>query len=838
MKFAFPACVLLALAGAASSSAIELFPSTPQNVILAPRDEITLVTGLTFLSVPGARSAKIEISGGGGADVDLFVRFGQRPRVRGEMIEADFSSQTDGTSDESVEILASSAPPLQTGIYYIGLLVKTLDVEIPLEIEVTTDLSGGRRTFIISTFDVDAEGWTRNFPPSGVPGATLGDSDAVLTRFPTGILRMTDLRTTGDRDSFVAPPKFLGNLANFSAAEFRFDIRKVNGPEALFPVELRVMGGGAAWVFRGPVLETGDWTAVTAPLDSSQWRRVLGIGSLNDALRNLDRIEVSMDHAVGPEETDLDNFVFEGGPAVSPPGAGAPDFSDFEAGLDGWSRNFPASSIPGASIGSEGASIRIGAPGSNSESFLMMIDGGEGGVDFVVAPPKFITGLAGLDRPWYEFDYRRIEGDFPAVGLILRLLGNGSVYTWRGGRPRNEWRTIRVPVDARYWLHESGPQDFAAMLRDVRRLEISMDHANGPEVSGLDNFYLRTAFTPPVGRALEIDRDAVTAAVGGEMRTAEEPLEITAIGADLSWQARIEPVQATWLNLSKYDGVTPDSTRLLFDAAGLRSGVYRAEIVVSSQEAGVAPQRLQVEFQVGDDPRVPVAETALNAAATLSPLSPGGLATIYGRFLAVQRRVLGFEPFGGLPVNADGFEIRVLDVDGNVIARAPLLYLSPTQVNFQIPYEVAGLAAIDLFPVRDGVIGERLRVSLSPAGPAVFSIEGGVATVVNPDGSLNSQASPAPGGSSVTVYFTGLGLVDPAVPSGRPAGMDPLSVPQTPYSATIDGSPAPVSGTALSPGYVGLAQMTVAVSSELSGRRVLQIAVGGVNSNSVFLWVQ
>ena len=133
---------------------------------------------------------------------------------------------------------------------------------------------------------------------------------------------------------------------------------------------------------------------------------------------------------------------------------------------------------------------------------------------------------------------------------------------------------------------------------------------------------------------------------------------------------------------------------------------------------------------------------------------------MYGRFLAVEKRALGLETFGGLPVNADGFEIRVLDVEGAVISRAALLYLSPTQVNFQMPYEVAGLAAVDLFPVREGFIGERLRVSLAPAGPAIFSIEGGFAAVVNADGSLNSESSPALGGSSVTVYFTGLGVFE------------------------------------------------------------------------------
>ncbi len=837
MKSTVPVWLLI-LSCAVPCAGVELFTNTPRDVVIAPQNEVTLVTGLTFLAPPGVRSVRLEMHSESGADVDLFVRFGRNPTSKTSAIDADFSSENAGSSDESVEINTNTAPPIQTGVYYIGLLVKTTGVEIPLEIKVTADVSGAERTFITSTFDVDDEGWTRNFPPSGISGATTGDANAIITLFPSGVLRLSDLLAAGSRDAFVAPPKFLGNLASFSDAEFRFDIRKVDGPAALYPVELRVIGGGSAWVFRGPLLVNGEWTAVTAALDSPAWRRVAGNASFQTTLSGVERIEVSMDHTVGPEQTDFDNFVFEGGPGGTPTGSGGPNFSDFETGLDGWSRNFPASPIPGASIGSEGAAIRVGDGGSASESFLMAIDGGEGGVDFLVAPPKFIAGLATLDRPWYEFDYRHIEGAFPDVGLIVRLLGNGSAYMWRGGRPREEWRTVRVPVDERYWVHESGPADFGAMLRGVQRLEISMDNTDGPEVNGLDNFHLRTGFTPPGGRSIELTPGQVSISVEGEDRTAEESFEISGVGADLDWQARVDPPQATWLTLSKYEGRTPDASLLMFDAEGLQPGVYRAEVVVSSPEFALTPQHLQVDFTVGADPRIPVALTAISAGDPAAPLSPGGLATIYGRYLAAESRAVSLESYGGLPVNADGFEIRVLDLDGNVLSRAPLLYLSPTQVNFQMPYEAAGLVAVDLFAVRAGVIGARLRVGLSPAGPAIFAIEGGLAAVVNSDGTLNSQSNPAPAGSRVTVYFTGLGPAEPAVPTGRTAGSRPASIAGLPYSATIDGSPAPTFGAALSPGYVGLAQMTVEIPGGFSGRGNLQIAVGGLTSNAVFVWVR
>src|SRR5690606_12011191 len=155
--------------------------------------------------------------------------------------------------------------------------------------------------------------------------------------------------------------------------------------------------------------------------------------------------EVSMDHSAGFERNDLDNFTFTGDAPGPPPGGGSPSSSDFENGLDGWTRNFPASPVPYASIGSENAAIVQGDGGAQGgKGFRLMIDGGGRNSDYVVAPQKFIRGLADLDRPWYELEYRRFEGAFPSFPITLRLLGNGAVYEWKGPRPRDAWLNLRI----------------------------------------------------------------------------------------------------------------------------------------------------------------------------------------------------------------------------------------------------------------------------------------------------------------------------------------------------------------------------------------------------------
>jgi uncharacterized protein (TIGR03437 family) len=57
-------------------------------------------------------------------------------------------------------------------------------------------------------------------------------------------------------------------------------------------------------------------------------------------------------------------------------------------------------------------------------------------------------------------------------------------------------------------------------------------------------------------------------------------------------------------------------------------------------------------------------------------------------------------------------------------------------------------------------------------------------TIVNQDGSMNSAKHPAPQGSGVTVYVTGLGLTLPLSQDGSVSAM-PLPVPVTPVTTWV-----------------------------------------------------
>ncbi|MBI1354935.1 MAG: hypothetical protein GC160_11360 [Acidobacteria bacterium] len=829
--------------GAGALPAQELYSGVSRDFRFDPTAQPRLVGNVTFQTPAGSQWAIVEaITESPDQDVDLYVRFGQPvERLNDGSIVADFRSETLGGPDEHVFISPTGAPPLQNGLYFVALVIRSLNQEIRLTLKATIPRGGAATTRIISTFDdLNDEGWTRNFPGSGLPGTVTGDPAGNIAVLPEGFLRITDFDGP-NRDYAVAPPKFLGNLAGFSDPYFEYDFRQFEGPEPLFPLEIRLLGASAAFQWRGDLPPRQEWVHVHVPLSVGSWKRLEGSASFTQVLANVQRIEVSMDHAPGAEASDLDNFRFSGGPLPPPTGPGGPDYSDFETGVDGWSRNFPASAIPWASFGSENAAVLHGLGGNDSEGFLLLVDGGGRNTDFAVAPEKFIRGLADLDRPWYEFEFRRFEGAFPQFQVKLRMLGNGAVYEWDGIRPREMWDRYRVPIDAQNWVHVQGPKDFDAMLRSVQRLELSMDFSNGFEVAGLDNFRLRTQYTPPVGPALHLDRNAIEVSVASPNDLLPlEDLAITATGAEVDWRAAVEPADADWLSLTGAAGRTPDQTQILIDPERLGPGVHTAEVVVTATLFGVPAVRLPVTLVIGADPRVPVLNPggAIHAANPAVSLSPGALGSLFGVFLSSEWLTPGLSD-GRLPTSAGGVELRLLRTDGSLIAPAPLVFLSPGQINFQTPYEVAGETAVQLELVREGVASNRISVSLADAAPGVFPINADAAAVTDLDGRLISPENPASAGAVLTVYYSGGGVPQPPLASGQAAPAEPLAVPMGPLRADVEGRSAEVLGAALSPGFVGLEQLSLRLPQGLSpGRAVLRITVAGRVSNGVPIWVR
>ncbi len=215
---------------------------------------------------------------------------------------------------------------------------------------------------------------------------------------------------------------------------------------------------------------------------------------------------------------------------------------------------------------------------------------------------------------------------------------------------------------------------------------------------------------------------------------------------------------------------------------------------------------------------LPVVKAVTHAASFIRRLSPGSLATIFGSGLAPSVAQAGSMP---LPLTLDGVAVSM---DG---LGCPLLYADSGQVNFQVPSELENGSHI-LSLTTSAAASNNTAIVLEPAAPGIFVYDRTRAVATDSLGILNSPSSPAPAGSALIVYLTGIGSVTNAPPSGYGAPGEPLAYATLPVQATIGGIDAHVEFLGLTPGFVGLAQANVRVPQLPAGDYPLVLTVNGV----------
>jgi uncharacterized protein (TIGR03437 family) len=215
------------------------------------------------------------------------------------------------------------------------------------------------------------------------------------------------------------------------------------------------------------------------------------------------------------------------------------------------------------------------------------------------------------------------------------------------------------------------------------------------------------------------------------------------------------------------------------------------------------------------------APTAIVNAASLTPgpVAPGSLISIFGSNLADST-----EP-GSAALLPHSLRGTTLSINGTAV---PLLFVSPSQLNAQIPFNAPVGNAVATIEVA-GMPAVPIEFSIVPAAPGIFTDSGNQAWVRNADGSLNTPDNPASGTSSVSVYLTGLGAVAPQVADGQPTS---TAIPAIyPVTARIGQSNTTVVFAGLSPGSPGLYQVDLRLPKIANGSFPLVVTVNGVVSN-------
>ena len=218
-----------------------------------------------------------------------------------------------------------------------------------------------------------------------------------------------------------------------------------------------------------------------------------------------------------------------------------------------------------------------------------------------------------------------------------------------------------------------------------------------------------------------------------------------------------------------------------------------------------------------------------NLDKTAAAIAPGGLISIFGANLAKLPAGLGGWTGRQLPLALNGAKVTVGGIP------APLVYVSPNQINAQAPLELT--AGVQTVTVDNGSgVSAAFSVNVAPMAPAIFFYPV-PAILKNANYSLISAANPARAGDVLLVYATGLGKTTPASRTGALSAPDAFA--QTaPVTAAIGGKPATVVYSIASPGFAGLYQVAVTVPAGVTGNVALVILAGAAASNSVTIPVQ
>jgi uncharacterized protein (TIGR03437 family) len=204
----------------------------------------------------------------------------------------------------------------------------------------------------------------------------------------------------------------------------------------------------------------------------------------------------------------------------------------------------------------------------------------------------------------------------------------------------------------------------------------------------------------------------------------------------------------------------------------------------------------------------PHIDAVVNAADFTAGVAPGSLIAVFGQNLSPVNLATAEMP---LPTALGD---SCLTVNG---ALTPMLFVSPTQVNAQLPYYLGGRVTMALHT--PGGVSDNFAFTMADTAPGVFKavLEGTgieVPTVVRmANNLLATPSNPVHRGDTIVIYATGLGRTVPGVDAGAPAPFNPLAVAQIPAELDLGGVALPVLYAGLTPGYAGLYQINARVPS-------------------------
>jgi uncharacterized protein (TIGR03437 family) len=172
------------------------------------------------------------------------------------------------------------------------------------------------------------------------------------------------------------------------------------------------------------------------------------------------------------------------------------------------------------------------------------------------------------------------------------------------------------------------------------------------------------------------------------------------------------------------------------------------------------------------------------ASESVTSVSPGQIMVIYGAGLGPSTLVEN-QPVNGV----FGTQVAGTTVSFNGLP-APLIYTSATQVAAIVPYNVSFSPNAQVTVSYQNQTSTAITLPVAASAPAFFTANqsgAGQAAVLDPDGTPNDAAHPAPIGSYIAMFATGEGQTSPASVDGQLALNKPYPAPLLPVKVFVGG---------------------------------------------------
>jgi uncharacterized protein (TIGR03437 family) len=341
-------------------------------------------------------------------------------------------------------------------------------------------------------------------------------------------------------------------------------------------------------------------------------------------------------------------------------------------------------------------------------------------------------------------------------------------------------------------------------------------------------------FTISTAASLAVSPAAVTFSyqAGSTTFPAAQSVQVNSTGGSVPFTAAFAPINLNVPNLitvTPSTGTTPATISLALNQAalsGLVPGTYTGTVTVSSASIPTGSQTINVTVSVTGAP--PPIVISLDNAATLQTgaVSPGEVVTFFGNGMGPVAGLSYTLVNGKLPTTIAGVTVSFNSVP------APLLFVSSTQINAIVPYEIGGQVSANVVVTYTNSSSSAFQAQITDTAPGIFSLSqggSGQGAILNQNYSVNGSGIPAAKGSIVQIFGTGEGQLVPGVASGSFTPIaGPYPAPVGKVTLTIGGIPAQVTYAGEAPGLVsGVIQVNAVVPAGVgSGAQQVVLTIG------------